>query len=364
MGLQQASSSASSDRRALITGITGQDGSYLCELLLARGYRVWGMVRRSSGVNLERIRHLLGDPDDPEAPLQLRYGDLNDGASLRELLKQIWPDEIYNLAAQSHVQVAFEMPEYTCEITGMGAVRMLEAVRQLGLPARFFQAASSELFGRPETSVQSELTPFYPQNPYGIAKLCAFHMTRLYREAYGLFAVNGILFNHESPRRGETFVTRKITRAVGRIVAGAQQRLRLGNLQACRDWGFAGDYVQAMWRMLQTERPRDYVIATGESHSVREFCDLAFARAGMPLSWSGAGLSERACDASGTVRVEVDPKLFRPLEVGQLVGDARRAREELGWEPHVNFARLVQMMVDYDLELARREAGRSDLPTE
>ncbi len=342
-------------KRALVTGITGQDGSYLAEFLLARGYDVWGIRRRSSSFNTSRIDHIYQDPHEPDVRLHLVYGDLNDASSINKILKVVRPDEIYNLGAQSHVQVSFEVPEYTAEITGVGAVRVLEAMRELGLEARFYQASSSELFGKALEAPQRESTPFYPRSPYAAAKAYAFFITRNYREAYGIFAVNGILFNHESPRRGETFVTRKITRAAARIKLGLQDRLYLGNLDACRDWGFAGDYVEAMWLMLQADAPDDYVVATGETHSVREFCQLAFAHAGLALTWTGGGTDEKGIGPTGKVLVEVDRRYFRPTEVGHLVGDPSKARQRLGWRPRVGFEALVRMMVDSDLQ----EAGEA-----
>src|SRR5215211_5061193 len=281
-------------KRALVTGITGQDGSYLAELLLGKGYEVFGMVRRSSSFNTGRIDHIYQDPHEPDVRLWLVYGDLADGSSLDQLVKTIRPDEIYNLGAQSHVRVSFEIPEYTSEITGLGCIRLLEAIRETELNCRFYQASSSEMYGMAVETPQTERTPFYPRSPYACAKAFAFAATRNYRESYGMFAVNGIMFNHESPRRGETFVTRKITRAVARIQAGLQEALYLGNLTARRDWGYAADYVQAMWMMLQAPESDDYVIATGEAHSVREFCELAFELAGMPLTWRGTGLAEEA----------------------------------------------------------------------
>ncbi|MEW4531081.1 GDP-mannose 4,6-dehydratase [Maioricimonas sp. JC845] len=338
-------------RKALITGITGQDGSYLAELLLNKGYEVWGMVRRSSSFNTSRIDHIYQDPHESDVRLQLVFGDLTDASSINHILKTIRPDEIYNLAAQSHVKVSFEIPEYTGDVTGLGAVRLLDAMRELGLESRFYQASSSELYGKALETPQTETTPFYPRSPYGVAKAYAFHITRNYRESYGFFAVNGILFNHESPRRGETFVTRKISRAVANIVAGRQQGMYLGNLDARRDWGFAGDYVDAMWRMLQTDEPDDYVIATGETHSVREFCELAFQVADMPITWKGSGLEEVGVTSDGTERVRIDPRYFRPAEVDLLLGDASKARRELGWEPKVHFEELVRMMVESDLKL-------------
>jgi len=396
-------------RKALITGITGQDGSYLAELLLGKGYDVWGMVRRSSTINTSRIDHLYQDPHDEDVRLRLIFGDLNDASSINKILKVVRPDEIYNLGAQSHVKVSFDVPEYTSEVTALGAVRILEAMRELGLErTRFYQASSSELFGKAQEVPQRETTPFYPRSPYAAAKAYAFHITRTYRESYGMFAVNGILFNHEGPRRGETFVTRKITRAVAAIAAGRQERLFLGNLDARRDWGFAGDYVEAMWRMLQTEVPVDFVIATGETHTVREFCGLAFARAGITLAWRGkktaeqgiavsssgqgtveqggtiasggdgsleqgigvssaaagiakqgttvhsaaADIAEQGADPSGRVLVEVDPRYFRPCEVELLLGDPTKAKEKLGWQPRVGFRELVEMMVDADVAAA------------
>jgi GDPmannose 4,6-dehydratase len=343
---------ARNGKRALITGITGQDGSYLAELLLSKGYEVWGVVRRSSSINTWRIDHIYEPPWVTDRRLSLVYGDLNDASSLNRILKTVRPDEIYNLGAQSHVMVSFEVPEYTAEVSGVGAVRMLEAMRELGLDARFYQASSSELYGMADESPQSETTRFHPRSPYAAAKAYAFFITRNYREAYGMFAVNGILFNHESPRRGETFVTRKITMAAARIAAGLQDRLYLGNLDAERDWGFAGDYVDAMWRMLQAGDAGDYVVATGETHSVREFCSHAFARLGMPLSWRGSGLDEQGVGPDGRVLVAVSSRYFRPSEVEHLLGDATKARRELGWAPTVSFEGLVQMMTDADVGMA------------
>lgn len=339
-------------RRALITGITGQDGSYLAELLLSKGYEVWGVVRRASSLNTKRIDHLYQDPHETDVRLRLAHGDLQDGNSLNRIFGQVEPDEIYNLGAQSHVQVSFELPEYTADVTGVGTVRLLETIRELVPQARFYQASSSELFGKVQDNPQTEGTPFYPRSPYAAAKAYAFHITRSYREAYGLFAVNGILFNHESPRRGETFVTRKITRGAARIKLGIQENLFLGNLDARRDWGFAGDYVEAMWQMLQTEEPEDFVVATGESHSVREFCERAFACLDMPLRWEGESLGERGIDSKGRVLVEVDPRYFRPAEVDGLLGDPAKARDRLGWRPRTSFSDLVRMMVEADLEEA------------
>jgi len=327
-------------KRALITGITGQDGSFLTELLLEKGYEVFGIVRRSSSFNTERIDHLYQDPHEPETRLRMFYGDLNDSSSLNTLLRRTEPDEIYNLGAQSHVRVSFDVPEYTGEVTGLGAVRLLEAIRATGLQPKFYQASSSELFGKVHEVPQSETTPFHPRSPYGCAKAYAYHITVNYRESYGMFACNGILFNHESERRGETFVSRKITRAATRIKLGLQEKLYLGNLDAQRDWGYARDYVEAMWLMLQAEVADDYVIATGETHSVREFLDQTFGY--LDLDWQE--------------HVETDPRYFRPAEVDLLLGDAGKARRELGWEPKVGFKELVRIMVDHDLELAKHES--------
>lgn len=342
-------SSSQRPKRALITGITGQDGSYLAEFLLAKGYEVWGMVRRSSSFNTSRIEHIYQDPHDSNVRLRLRYGDLSDASSLNLILKEIRPDEIYNLGAQSHVRVSFDVPEYTAEVTGVGVLRLLEAMRELDLEeTRFYQAASSEIFGKATESPQTENTPFYPRSPYAAAKAFAFDITRNYRESYGMFAVNGIMFNHESPRRGPTFVTRKITRAVAAIVAGQQEKLFLGNLCARRDWGYAAEYVEVMWKMLQAETPDDYVIATGETHSVREFCDHAFAYGGLPLEWRGEGIDEKGYGPEGQLLVEIDPNYFRPAEVDNLLGDASKAKRQLGWEPKTSFKQLIELMVDAD----------------
>ncbi len=337
-------------KRALLTGITGQDGSYLAELLLSKGYEVWGLIRRSSTINTSRIDHIFEPPWIEDKRLNLVYGDLNDASSLNRILKTVRPEEVYNLGAQSHVKVSFEIPEYTAEVVGVGATRLLEAMRELGLEARFYQASSSELFGKVLESPQTELTPFYPRSPYAAAKAYAFYITRNYREAYGIFAVNGILFNHESPRRGETFVTRKITMAAARIKAGLQDCLYLGNLDAKRDWGFAGDFVEAMWSMLQVDEPDDYVVATGETHSVREFCEIAFAHAGLPIEWSGEGLDEIGADADGRTLVRIDPRYFRPAEVDFLLGDYSKAEKDLGWRPTTDFEGLVKMMAEADME--------------
>jgi len=344
-------------KRALVTGITGQDGSYLAELLLAKGYEVHGVIRRSSSFNTARIDKIYQDPHQSDRRLILHYGDLNDASSLNRILRIADAQEIYNLGAQSHVKVSFDTPEYTGEVTGLGATRLLEAVRELQIRPRIYQASSSEMFGKAAETPQRETTPFHPRSPYGVAKVYAYWMTVNYREAYSLYAVNGILFNHESPRRGETFVWRKITRAVGRIRAGLQDRLYLGNLDARRDWGYAKDYVDAMWRMLQQDEPEDFVIATGRTHTVREMCTRAFARAGVALEWRGAGLQERGVDAAtGATRVEIDPRYLRPTEVDSLLGDASKAKEKLGWFPSTSFEELVDLIVDADVDLAQREA--------
>lgn len=343
-------------KRALITGITGQDGSYLAELLLKKGYEVHGLIRRSSSFNTGRIDHIYRDPHESGVRLLLHYGDLNDASSLNRVLRDVKPDEIYNLGAQSHVRVSFDVPEYTGDVVALGAVRILEAIRETGINTRFYQASSSELYGKVVETPQRETTPFYPRSPYACAKAYAYYITVNYRESYDLFACNGILFNHESPRRGETFVTRKITRAVARIKLGMQPCLFLGNLDAKRDWGFAGDYVELMWLMLQQTEPDDYVIATGETHSVREFAERAFARLDMKLQWQGSGVHEKGIDAkTGKIVIEIDPKYFRPTEVDLLLGDPTKAKTKLGWEPRVTFEELVNMMVDADLELAERE---------
>ena len=325
-------------RKALITGITGQDGSYLAELLLAKGYEVHGLIRRASTFNTHRINHLYTDPHKPDKRLFLHYGDLTDGSRLVTLLASIQPDEVYHLAAQSHVRVSFDEPEYTGDTTGMGTTRLLEAIRMIGLDCRFYQASSSEMFGA-SPPPQNEQTAFYPRSPYGAAKVYSYWMARNYREAYDMFAVNGILFNHESPRRGETFVTRKITRAVARIKVGLEQRLYLGNLDACRDWGYAPEYVEGMWRMLQHHEPADYVIATGTSYSVRDFVSLAFRHAGM--DWEQY--------------VDYDARYVRPTEVDSLIGDASKAQVELGWKAQVHVPELVQIMVDADLAALTEE---------
>ncbi len=343
-------------KKALITGITGQDGSYLAELLLSKGYEVHGMIRRSSSFNTGRIDHLYRDPHEKDVRLFLHYGDLNDASSINMLLRAIQPGEIYNLGAQSHVRVSFDVPEYTGEVDALGAVRILEGIRETGLDTRFYQASSSELYGKVAETPQKETTPFYPRSPYACAKAYAFYITRNYRESYAMHASNGILFNHESPRRGETFVTRKITRAAARIKLGIQECLYLGNLDAKRDWGFAGDYVEAMWLMLQQDQPEDYVIATGKTFMVRTFAEKVFERLGMPLEWRGSGAAEKGFDrTTGRVVIQVDPKYFRPAEVDLLLGDPAKAKRQLGWEVTTSFEQLVEMMTDADFTLARKE---------
>ena len=343
-------------KTALITGITGQDGSYLAELLLEKGYIVHGMRRRSSSFNTNRIDHIYRDPHDKDARLFLHYGDLSDSSSLIRVVQQTQPDEIYNLAAQSHVAVSFEKPEYTADIDGIGTMRLLEAIRTLGLTqkTRFYQASTSELFGKVQEVPQTELTPFYPRSPYAVAKLYSFWAVVNYREAYVMHASNGILFNHESPRRGETFVTRKITMALARIKHGLQECLYLGNMDALRDWGHAKDYVEMMWLMLQKEQPTDYVISTGEQHSVREFVKIAAEIAGIELTWSGHGLEEKAYDSNGICRVAVDPRYYRAAEVETLLGDSSKARKELGWSPKISFAQLVSDMMESDLQVVKK----------
>ncbi len=343
-------------KKALITGITGQDGSYLAELLLGKGYEVHGMIRRSSSFNTSRIDHLYRDPHEEGVKLFLHYGDLNDASSINFLLRDIKPDEIYNLGAQSHVRVSFDVPEYTAEVDALGAVRILEGIRETGLNTRYYQASSSELYGKVVETPQKETTPFYPRSPYACAKAYAFYITMNYRESYGMHASNGILFNHESPRRGETFVTRKITRAAARIKLGLQECLYLGNLDAKRDWGFAGDYVEAMWLMLQQDQADDYVIATGETYSVRSFAELVFERLGMPLTWQGEGKNEEGIDRnSGKTVIKIDPRYFRPAEVDLLLGDPTKAKQKLGWKLKTSFKQLVDMMTDADFKQAEQE---------
>jgi GDPmannose 4,6-dehydratase len=349
------------EKTALITGITGQDGAYLAELLLGKGYTVHGIKRRSSSFNTGRIDHLYQDPHETNVRLALHYGDMTDSTGLIRIVQQVQPDEIYNLAAQSHVQVSFETPEYTANADALGTLRLLEAIRILGLEktARFYQASTSELYGLAQESPQNERTPFYPRSPYGAAKLYGYWIVVNYREAYGMHASNGILFNHESPLRGETFVTRKITRGVAAITHGYQDRLYLGNLDARRDWGHARDYVEGMWLMLQQDKPDDYVLATGEMHTVREVAELAFKRVDRDIGWRGHGADEVGIDRnSGAVLVAVDPRYYRPTEVDHLLGDARKARECLGWKPRITFSELVQQMVDADLEQLPKEIHR------
>jgi GDPmannose 4,6-dehydratase len=347
-------------KTALITGVTGQDGAYLAELLLSKGYMVHGIKRRASSFNTQRVDHLYTDPHEGNSRFMLHYGDVTDSTNIIRLVQETQPDEIYHLAAQSHVQVSFESPEYTANADGIGTLRLLEALRILGLQdkVRFYNAATSELYGASPEWPQNEKTPFYPRSPYGVAKLYSYWITVNYREAYGMYAGNGILFNHESPIRGETFVTRKITRAAAAIALGSPEKLFLGNLNAKRDWGYAKDYVEAMWLMLQQDEPDDYVVATGECHTVREMCETAFAEAGIQLDWAGEGVSEKGVDrASGRTLIEIDPKYFRPTEVDLLVGDATKAREKLGWEPKVRFHELVKIMVEADLEQAKKTMG-------
>jgi GDPmannose 4,6-dehydratase len=332
-------------KTALISGITGQDGSFLTELLLEKGYDVYGIIRRSSSFNTARIDHLYQDPHEEGTRLRLVYGDLNDSSSLNTILRQVQPDEIYNLGAQSHVRVSFDIPEYTAEVTGLGTVRLLEAIRETGISPKFYQASSSELYGRAIETPQTETTPFHPRSPYACAKAYAYYITVNYRESYGLFACNGILFNHESERRGETFVSRKITRAATRIKLGLQQKLYLGNLDAHRDWGYARDYVEAMWLIMNAAEPDDYVVATGETHSVREFLEKTFSY--LDLDWQEY--------------VEIDPRYLRPAEVDVLLGDAGKARRQLGWEPRVAFDDLVKLMTDHDLRLAKQEAEAREM---
>lgn len=357
---------------ALITGITGQDGSYLTEFLLEKGYEVHGIIRRHSTINTKRIDHLFENPEIGNKKLFLHYGDLTDSSNLNRLIEKIRPNEIYNLAAQSHVQVSFEVPEYTAEADAIGTLRILDAIRESGVECRFYQASTSELFGGlPDTAPQSEKTPFYPKSPYGVAKLYGYWITVNYRESYNMYACNGVLFNHESPRRGETFVTRKITMAVASIMAGKQEKLSLGNLDAKRDWGFAGDYIEAMWLMLQQETAKDYVIATNETHTVREFVELSFKEVGIEIEWKGTGVDEKGYDkATGRLLVDVNPRYFRPAEVELLWGDSTKAETELGWERKTSFMNLVKMMVDSDMReiagigsdefIVKREAAFSD----
>ena len=364
--LTSASTSIFSGRRALITGITGQDGAYLAELLLLKGYEVHGIKRRASSFNTARIDHLYRDPHEKDVKLKLHYGDMTDSTNLIRIMQEVQPDEIYNLAAQSHVQVSFETPEYTANADALGTLRLLEAIRILKMTGKtkFYQASTSELYGKVQETPQKETTPFYPRSPYAVAKLYAYWITVNYREAYNIFACNGILFNHESPIRGETFVTRKITRAVARIKLGLQKKLYLGNLDAKRDWGHAKDYVEAQWLVLQQDEPDDYVIATGEHRSVREFVEASFREVGIEIEWKGIGIDEKGIVSSltsasalhiGETLVEIDPRYFRPTEVESLLGDATKAKEKLGWQPKVGFKELVSEMVREDLKEAERD---------
>jgi len=341
-------------KKALITGITGQDGSYLSEFLLEKGYEVHGMVRRSSSFNTGRINHLYNDPEILDKRMFLYYGDLTDSSNLNRLLEKIEPDEIYNLGAQSHVQVSFEVPEYTAEVDAIGTLRFLDAIKDTGVKTKFYQASTSELYGKTQDVPQSEKTPFYPRSPYGVAKIYGYWIIVNYREAYDLFACNGILFNHESPRRGPTFVTRKITRAAARIKYGIQEKLVLGNLDAKRDWGYAPEYVEGMWLMLQQEEPDDFVMATGEAHTVREFVDLAFRELDIELEWKGEGVDEKGIDSKSNVRVEIDKRYFRPTEVDFLIGDASKAERELSWKAVTKFENLVAIMAKADWEKVQK----------
>jgi len=338
-------------KKALITGITGQDGSYLTELLLEKDYIVHGIIRRSSSFNTGRIDHLFNNPEIYGKKLFLHYGDLTDSSNLNRLLEKTVPDEIYNLGAQSHVQVSFEIPEYTAEVDGIGVLRFLDAIKEVGLKTKFYQASTSELFGKAREIPQTENTPFYPRSPYGVAKLYAYWIIKNYREAYNLFACNGILFNHESPRRGETFVTRKITRAAARIKAGIQDKLTLGNLDAKRDWGYAPEFCEGMWLMMQQEEPDDFVIATGETHTVREFCEIAFSELDMNIEWHGKDVKEKGIESrTRKTLIEINPRYFRPTEVDLLIGDYTKAKEKLGWQPKVKFEELARMMARKDYE--------------
>lgn len=339
-------------KKALITGITGQDGSYLTEFLLSKGYEVHGIIRRASTFNTKRIDYMFENPKIGNVNLFLHYGDLTDSSNLNRLIEKIRPDEIYNLGAQSHVQVSFEVPEYTAETDGIGTLRLLDALKESGIKSKFYQASTSEMFGGiPGTAPQSETTAFYPKSPYGAAKMYSYWITVNYREAYDVFACNGILFNHESPRRGETFVTRKVTMAIASIIAGKQEKVSLGNMDAKRDWGYAGDYVEGMWLMLQQEKPGDYVLASNETHTVREFVELAFEEVGINIKWVGSGVDEKGIDKiSGKVLVDINPRYFRPTEVELLWGDCRKAEKELGWKRKVSFKGLVKLMVDMDMK--------------
>lgn len=346
-------------KKALITGITGQDGSYLAELLLEKGYEVYGIIRRASTFNTQRIDRIYQDPHEKHIHLHLSYGDLVDASNLSRLIEKIEPDEIYNLAAQSHVGVSFELPEYTADTDAMGTLRLLDAIREARVNTKIYQASTSELFGKVQEIPQKETTPFYPRSPYGVAKLYGYWITVNYREAYNLFACNGILFNHESPRRGKRFVTRKITTAVAKIKAGLQEKLYLGNLNSKRDWGYAPEYVEAMYLMLQHDKPEDFVIATGETHTIKEFAEKAFGLAGYKIEWKGKGVDEKGIDKkTGKVLVEVDPKYFRPSEVDMLIGDPTKAKELIGWEPKVKFDELVEIMVKADMDKLENEGEK------
>ncbi|MGC1177242.1 MAG: GDP-mannose 4,6-dehydratase [Candidatus Saccharimonadales bacterium] len=344
---------------ALITGITGQDGSYLAELLVEKGYEVHGLVRRASSFNRERIEHLVKDPHDKDLKLILHYGDLADSSNLSRMIEAIAPDEIYNLGAQSHVRISFDIPEYTGDVTGLGTLRMLDAIRESGVKTKFYQASSSEMFGLVQQVPQTEETPFYPRSPYGAAKVYSYWITRNYRESYNIFACNGILFNHESPRRGENFVTRKITRGLARIKLGLDDTLYLGNIEAKRDWGYAKDYVEGMWLMLQQDQPDDYVLATGETHTVREFVEISARELGFDLQWRGTDLEEEGVDAkTGNVIVRIDPHYFRPTEVDLLIGDYSKAQSKMGWKPKVTFEELTKLMVTADLKEEKQKAPK------
>ncbi len=343
-------------KKALITGITGQDGSYLAEMLLEKGYEVHGIIRKASDFNTRRIDHLYKDPHLMNTQMFLHYGDLSDSSNLFQLLTKIKPDEIYHVGAQSHVRVSFDIPEYTANVTGLSTARILEAMRQLNLNSKFYQASSSEMFGKVTETPQRETTPFYPRSPYGCAKVYAYWITKNYRESYDMFACNGILFNHESERRGETFVTKKITRAMARISLGLQDALYLGNLDAKRDWGYAKDYVEAMWMMLQQSEPEDYVIATGETHSVREFVEETAKRLGFDIVWEGIGLEEKGIDKkTNRTIIKIDPRYYRPAEIDLLLGDPSKAKGKLGWQPKVTFQQLIDIMINYDLEELKKE---------
>jgi GDPmannose 4,6-dehydratase len=342
-------------KKALITGITGQDGSYLAELLLEKGYEVHGMIRRSSSFNTGRIDHIYQDPHEEKRTLNLHFGDLSDGSNLNRLLEKVQPDEIYNLGAQSHVRVSFDIPEYTADVTAVGTLRLLDAIRETGLKTKFYQASSSEMFGKALELPLKETTPFHPRSPYGVAKVYAYWITKNYRESYGLFASNGILFNHESERRGETFVTRKVTRGLSRIKLGKEEKLFLGNMEAKRDWGHAKDYVYGMWLMLQHDNPDDFILATNETHTVREFVEQAAMHLGFDLAWQGTGTDEKGIDKkTGKIIIEIDPKYFRPAEVDVLLGDYSKAKNAFGWEPKIKFGELVKLMTEADYEYEKK----------